>query len=118
MTIPRNNNREQPSNSIGISMVATMSTEPILLSSSIIAIQSMTVALSTLPEGTFLSPIAHSHPVTPRPIMATEVRPFATSFKMPMLGHEQPYGMPRSMMANLQTNPVTFADSIANTYSS
>lgn len=54
--------------------------------------------------------------MTPRPIMATEVRHFATSFTMPMLRREQPYEMSTSMMENLQTNHATFVDSVANTY--
>ena len=49
--------------------------------------------------------------------MATEARPFATSFTMPMLGHEQPYRMPTSMMENLHTNSATSVNNAANTYS-
>lgn len=34
-----------------------------------------------------------------------------------MLGREQPYGMPTSMMEILHINPSTFTDNIANVYS-
>lgn len=49
--------------------------------------------------------------------MATDFRPFATSFTMLMMGREQPYGMPTSMMENLHTHPSKFADNAANAYS-
>lgn len=55
--------------------------------------------------------------MTPKLIMATNFRPFATSFTMPMSGHEQPYVIPTSMMESLHTNPSTFADNAANAYS-
>lgn len=55
--------------------------------------------------------------MSPRPIMATEARTFVTNFIMPMLGRDQPYGMPTSMMAKLHTNSATFANNVANTYS-
>lgn len=116
MVIPKSNGK-QPYNSTRTSTIAAMSTEPIPLNVNIIAIPTMTVALSTLPEGTILSPITQSHPVTSRPIMETEARPFAINFTMPVLGREHPYGMPTSMMGNLQSNPVTIIDSAANMYS-
>lgn len=118
MTIPINNNGEQSSNSTRAVTIIVISTKPIPSSASTTAIPSMTVALSTLPDWTVLSPIPQSHPVTPRPIMVIEVKPFITSSIMPMMGHDQPDGMPTSMMENLQTHPVTFADNITNTYSS
>lgn len=34
----------------------------------------------------------------------------------PMLGSEQPIGMPTSMMSNLHTNPSTFVGNVANAY--
>lgn len=117
MAIPRNNNGEQPSNSTGADTVAAMSTEPIPSNARAITILSTTVTLSTLPEGKVLSPITQSHPVTPRPIMTIEARPFAISFTMPMVGREQPYGMSTSIMENLHTNPMIFVDNAANTYS-
>lgn len=36
---------------------------------------------------------------------------------MHMPGHEQPYGMPTSMMANLHINPLTFVGNATNAYS-
>lgn len=56
--------------------------------------------------------------MTHRPIKAMNFRHFATSFTMYMLGREQPYGMPTSMMENLHMNPSTFANNVANSYSS
>lgn len=49
--------------------------------------------------------------MTPRSIMETEARPFATNSTIPMLGREQPYGMSTSIMTNLQINHATFANS-------
>lgn len=118
MIISRNNNGGHTSNNAGRGTVVAMSFGPIPSSASTMVIPSTRVVQVTLLERTVLSPIPWSHPMTPRPIMATEVGPFAISITMPMLRHEQPYWMPTSMIANLHTNPTTFADNAANMYSS
>lgn len=64
----------------------------------------------------FSPSIAQSHPVTPRPTMI-DFRPFVTSFTMLMLGLQEPYGMPTSMMDDLNTNLSIFTNNVANTYS-
>lgn len=106
MVTPRNNNNgEQKSNSTWAGTVTESSTEPIASIASTKAIPSTTIMplTTTIPsiaqEGVVLYPsITQSHPVTPRPTMETDFRLFATSFIMLMLGCEQPYGMPTSMM--------------------
>lgn len=61
--------------------------------------------------------IIQSQPMNPRSIMATNFRPFATSFTKRMFGRVQPNGMQTSMMANLHTGPSTFTDNITSAYS-
>lgn len=98
MVNPRNNktNREQLSNNTGEGTVVVTSTE------SITFIASTTTILSTAQEGViFSSSITQSHHVIPRPTMASDFMPYATSFTMHMPSHEQLYGMPTSMMEGL-----------------
>lgn len=104
MVTPRNNNGEQPSNSVGVGTITASSTGPISSIARTTTIPSTTIMLSTMivpskaQEGILFSPsITQSHLVTPTPTM-TDFRPFSTSFIMLMLGREQPYGMPTSMM--------------------
>lgn len=93
---PRNNNNgKQSSNNIGVGMIVTSSTEPIASIASMPTIPSTKVmpSTTTIPsiaqEGVvFLPSITQSHPMTPRPTMATDFKPFATSFTMPILGRE------------------------------
>lgn len=96
MVTPRNNNNgEQPSNNTGACTITASSTKPITSIASTMVIPSTVVMSSTMDipsiaqEGVIFSPsITQSHLVTPRPTMATDFRPFATSFTMFMLGRE------------------------------
>ena len=83
MVNPRNNNGDQPSNSAGTGTVFAIVTEPIPSTVSTTVIPSTTVAPMIPPEGTVLSPIPQSHPVTSRPSMATKMTRIADFFSAP-----------------------------------
>ena len=117
MVNPINNNGDQPSNSVGSGTVSATVTEPIPSTTSTTVMPSTTMTSTIPPEGTIVTPIPQSHPATPGPFMATDSRPFATSFTMPTPGREQPFGMPTTFMANLQNNPSTFGDNTASMFS-
>lgn len=117
MTTPRNNNGEQPTSRAGTGTISAPMAKPIPSIASTTAIPSITVGPMTLPEGMVLSPIPPSHPVTPRSFVASDFIPFTTNFPMLMPGHEQPYGMPATMMDSLHNNPSTSVDNAVNAYS-
>lgn len=57
----------------------------------------------------FIGPMGPSQ--TPPPIGTSVFRPFMPpGFSMSLSGRDQPYGMPTSMMANLQSSPLVFSE--------
>lgn len=118
MAIPRNNNREQPSTSTRAGIVTTTSAKPIPSIASTTTMPSTKVTPLTMQEG-MIFPL-QSPRVTQwlvDQLWRHKYRPFAMGFRMPILGREQPYGIPTSMMESLHINPSTFTNNTSNTYS-
>lgn len=112
MNSRNNKNGEQTSNTTGEGIVDASLTEAIASTTNTKTIP------STAQSGVIFSPsIAQSHYVTPRPTVASDFRPYMSSFIMPMTGREQPYGLPRSVMASLPTNASIFVGNAVITYS-
>lgn len=86
---PRNkNNAEQPSNTTGEGTIVTNSTKVIASTTSTATIP------STAQSGRIFYPsITQNHPTNPGPTVASDFRPYMSSFKIPMNGQEQLYGM-------------------------
>lgn len=118
MVNPRNNNGDQPSNSVGTGTISATVIEPIASTASATVTPPKMVVPMMLPEGKVYPLIPQSHLVTPRPIVASDYKLFAIKITMPVPWHKQPFGMPTMVMESLQNNPLTFVDNATNGYSS